>query len=772
MRNLWFVLILLFLPWPVSAQDAVNTPLPKPPAKTLRLALAAAVLPVAGHVAFAVGADRVKLPKGADFPAAGAAVSAVAPVFGQITRDFGVVTAVAPATMVLLNTAPANPDIYAGMPAEDAWTLLAASLSDAQWKALTSDAGLSVADLQTDAQRQLFTALLPHGKLTVAPWYWHNTLYDPKDVRDLSGQISQAHLRLGHAVNTEITFKGKNGDEVFPIEDVAPDTPMPVKLTDREDYGGSQSTLYGVPVRAVVPNQPKPGQLDLRAPSLQAPISLTGLKTVGDLVTRIGTTADLELYADKRLEIKSLTALIGPLAPPTPETAPAVPAAPPTFVAADLLRALAFCVTGTWRQVGPAYVLTDDVVGIGTRCQLWYEFEQEADALRSGPVQAAGESLKQKHSPNDLSWYGDATAFTPDQQKVGMADGPLSTLTSAQQALVQRAASQFAHDYQYSYNEDGLSPPGPQSRVTLSPSTRLELLLPGEPSPIDMNVPMDQGRLFRSPPVSPEERQKQQEAGGLNGETPQQYLKEHPDVMEKLRLQNPKLLAQLMAAPPPGPPPTLRGVLAPVPRRAVLLRAKTGAEAAQDVATVQALGFNELWLIVLEHGIAGVSGSALAPNAPPAGGIDILDGALQAARGKGIQVCPVLDLLEWGTSPPAGARDLNILGETSVQALVRQQTREALRPANDLEMGWDIEMPRDPQSVAVNPLAPEVGPNLRVLVANVASARASPVLCGVTRLRQATVRRGPRTSQAVGCLATMRRCVWRFCAGRTLTQLT
>jgi hypothetical protein len=38
--------------------------------------------------------------------------------------------------------------------------------------------------------------------------------------------------------------------------------------------------------------------------------------------------------------------------------------------AIDLMQALALCVAGTWRRVGPAFVLTDDREGIGA----WQQF--------------------------------------------------------------------------------------------------------------------------------------------------------------------------------------------------------------------------------------------------------------------------------------------------------------------------------------------------------------------------------------------------------------
>jgi len=72
---------------------------------------------------------------------------------------------------------------------------------------------------------------------------------------------------------------------------------------------------------------------------------------VGDLVRRVAKAANAEVYADPRL------------------------ARLPVFVqgdeaarAGDVLQALCWAVTGAFRKVGPAaYVLTNDVAGLGTR---------------------------------------------------------------------------------------------------------------------------------------------------------------------------------------------------------------------------------------------------------------------------------------------------------------------------------------------------------------------------------------------------------------------
>ena len=111
------------------------------------------------------------------------------------------------------------------------------------------------------------------------------------------------------------------------------------------------------------PNLPKPGELS--TDTLTAPVPLAGVRTVRDLVIRIGLAQHLELYADARYAARTVI-LAGAKSAP----------------AGDLLSALALCVSGAYRKVGPAYVLTDDLVRLGRQKHvLWKDFETKAAAL-------------------------------------------------------------------------------------------------------------------------------------------------------------------------------------------------------------------------------------------------------------------------------------------------------------------------------------------------------------------------------------------------------
>ncbi len=666
---------------------------PLAPRPTLAASLAGAMPPAQG-VALSVDADKVTLPADVLLPGTRPTVSEVAGAYGRVTQRFGIVTAVAPPAMIVLNTAPGEPNIYAGMPALDALTLLCASLSDTQWAALTSEQGLPVTDLNTPAQHQLFAALLSRdGKMIVRPDYAPGEKWDDKDKRDLTDALPQAHLRVGQTISFMLPAKDQPrsyyGSSAPPPP---PGAPRQYKVDDRQDYGGSSDSVYGALVRAEVPNVPKPGQLDFSLPSLAVSVPLAGLKTVGDLVYRIGRAARTELYVDKRLEDKPLTLLGAASAP-----------------ASNLLRALAFCLTGTHRQVGPAYVLTDDIVGVGTRHQIWAEFEQQASDLRRRPVAEAGNTIFTRHSGHALSWFGDPTAYSPEEEKANEfpmignrrdmlpeLERPFSKLTPAQQEVISRSVENFNQN-------NKLQQATTEGTFQISPGLRFQLLVPGIDTPIDMNInggSVDQSFLWQVPREVSDARLAEFRA---------QQAKEHPEAPSAL--------------PPPAPLSAVFAALKSVPRRAVLVHPRTAKDVDADINAAKTLGLNELWVDVFSSGMAHIPGSALSPARPlPKGENDILTEALAKTKGTGIRVFPTLSLLFWGQSPPAQDADRNILGETSAQAAARwQQRKSSLPEGQDMQEEYTTGgIIPDWDGVAVSPTAPEVRQALVALVQTLA----------------------------------------------------
>ncbi len=184
-----FVLALCACSEPVLAQSQP----PATPRPTLDTALAQSA-PPEGTVWLAVGAEKTPLPGGSEVPHSPASALQIANAFGRLLRSFGPVTAFAPPTMVVLNAEPVNPNPYDGLPDDEALKLLAASLTDSQWRALTGDQGLGADDLSTGTQRQLLAALLPHTLRVVR----HVSSGPPPagPGQDLTASLAQVRLRL------------------------------------------------------------------------------------------------------------------------------------------------------------------------------------------------------------------------------------------------------------------------------------------------------------------------------------------------------------------------------------------------------------------------------------------------------------------------------------------------------------------------------------------------------------------------------------------------
>ena len=430
--SLWPVAFCLLMTLPAKADAPV-----KPP--TLAQALVAAPTPKE-DVFLAVAADKVAPPHGAALPVKDDPASAVAQDYGRLVREFGNVTAVAPPTMTVLNASPGAPNPYDGMPPGDALKLLLAGLSDAQWKALTGPVGLGLPDLDGDTQKALFGALFPAAALPLYPKREFDS-YGGEDDANLPlltrDDVRQAHLRLGQRVSLGMPTESDPNSSFNAL------TSLPGGSVTRELYPGTdnmhrQDTLYGVRLRALLPNVPKAAALDYDAPALRVRVGLNGIKTVADLVARLGGALKTEMYADPRYEKRAVT-LVGP----------------PSARACDLLRALALCVAGTYRRVGPAYVLTDDLAGVGTRRKIIARFAQEAELARHGTVADAGDHLIAARGVDALPPLDTALTLSDSQKAKAAGDeyqipgsafsvrAPLDQMTPAQASFARSAAEKW-----------------------------------------------------------------------------------------------------------------------------------------------------------------------------------------------------------------------------------------------------------------------------------------------------------------------------------------
>ena len=720
---------LIVLSCATVANPCVRAQAPAPqvkPAKPMTLQQGLAQLDhVPKGVTLTVGPQWEDLPKDSLPPAPSATPSEVAASFGKANPTFGSVLAIGPPMMVLLNASPGAPDPYAEMPYYAIVPLFAASLTEAQWTSLTSPQGLGVAGL-TDTQRELFTQLLPEGHLRVAPWFAD---FNPTAAAelDLSDQLPSTRLRLKQTAEVQIPSEGED-HSLYQMRNTPPTTAGTYKLLpSKQNYGSSQEVVYGQKARAEVQNQLKAGDLDMTLPILKTSIPVGGMKTVGDLMDRISQATHLELYADRRLEQKTLL-ILG-----SGRTAPAK----------DLLKATAFCLTGMYRRVGPAFVLTDDEVGIATRMARWQEFDKTADALRQKPLEEARLALNARFGKRKIPAFGDPLAFTEaqgaDDGRGGMNDveGPLSKLTPDQQQAVRDAAAVWEKSYEGSLKAGVMKPLDLNGTVRLFPAVALQLIIPSLPVPVDMGVQVGRGGLFSVPPPSlpsPEERLAQEEKQTRDVITTQgeQFFKsvrDHPAMWSPFAKEFPALASEILAAHPDiaalvnraavaapnQAAPTFADVLRLVPNRAVLISPVTTKDADADVAAAQALGLTQIWVSVFAEGQANTAG---------------LTETLARVKSKQvkqtpIQVFAVLDLLSWGPKPPPAVQDLTVLGETSAEAEAHYRQTLALQGEHAYDGEQDTEMT---PGLAVSSFAPAVRDTLLTLVRSLA---ATPGLAGV-----------------------------------------
>jgi len=642
-RHAWLLALCLPLSLPAKA-DA-------PP--TLAQALAPATAPKTG-VALSVGAALVPLPEGATLPGTALSVSETAALYEKQAPAFGDVVAVAPRSHTVVYSPPETPNPYDGMAPKQVLKMLAATFTAAQWKAFLSPVGVSYADMAGETQPPLFQALFPGGHLLCIRDNPSGP-NDPNSKRDISGDaLTSAHLRLSYTVSLALQTVDNPDSHIF-AGSVAPDG-APARFFMLNAQESNVDREFGATVREKVPNVLKPGQVRFDAPVWQVPVPLDGgVRTVDDLVARIGRAARVELYADPRYGKRPVT-LTG---------------AAHSARAADLLRALALCVGGAYRQVGPAAVLTDDLVGLGTRHALWKDFEEKARALQPGgdDVFAAAPTVAgTAYTVQDIPSGGDPLAFTAEQRKdfwkewhanpmqssSAMMDVtlPLGRLSPAQQEAARMIALQDEKQH-IAVNLDGT--------VMVQAEPDLQILLPALDGPVLVFQSYD--GLLPYPAQTPVDQETQRKRAG--------------DTFPFL--------------PPPGPatpPPDLRQSLRGFDRRAARIAPKTGTELSRSLAALKALGFNEAWLEVTP---GAQPEGAPAPEA-------LLAQAVKEGKAAGITVLPDLRLLHWGADTPPALLDRDLRGRTPTEA-----AKGARFPTADT-------------ADTVTPFAPEVGRRLAALV--------------------------------------------------------
>lgn len=546
------------------------------------------------------------------------------------TQTFGAVTAVAPASMTVFNDHPTPPDLSGNLMPSDAFKQLAASLSDSQWAKLTSAGGIGPSDLD-GSQQALYWAIFPGRTLKIAPEAAERDSDAPIQTTDLTADLPNAHIRV--ALRVALHARRQSGGNMSIPDSPPPDAPL--KWAVASASKPPSDTIDGSLARAVIANAPKAGDLKFDQAAFKTQVSLPGIKTVGELVRRIGLAAKLELYADRHYEARPV-AFLGP---------------DQSASAGDLLQALAFCVTGTYRAVGPAYVLTDNLTGMGALRQIWANREAQATLAEAAARIKTQETLYARHNGDVIPSFGDPLAQSQEQAALNSKDLkvrfylwsawingiPFASLTSSQQDAARRMVARYntthvaaiAKDPEFALNLNG--------KWQVEPKIEAQHIAPGFPQPIEM-PDIVAGTLLMPPP---------------------EKLLQSNDALHKL-------LKEQRTAPGAKPPPPLASLLKQTAHRAALAAPSSASEVKALVAAMRKLGLNELWLSVFSNGQAHIPGTPFVQ--PLDEKDDILSAALAATKGTGITVFPAAGLLTWGVSSPEQARDIDVLGADSIQA--------------------------------------------------------------------------------------------------------
>jgi hypothetical protein len=399
--------------------------------------------------------------------------------FGRKVIRCGSLSVLAPDEMVVLNvpTTPANP--YADLRRDEKMTLLQATLTKEQWRLLGSPNGLGLGDLNRE-QKELLLSLLPNPlrvlRMTPMSDGRGNRVEYATPGQDPRQTLSEAQrqgtrLRLNRTVSMMIPASGQGegnyGTGVW-------NRPQ----GDRSFYSlaapgeWQKKTIFGQQIRQVVPARLKPGHIDFDAQGLNVRVSIAGAKTVAELLQRVSEATRYDIFADAR--VGNMTAWLA--------------GGEDGVRAGDLLKALVWAVTGVYRKVGPTFVLTHDLAGLGQIRGRIAEWSMDAESRLQKMTREARANI-QKLAPMQYLSFGadDPLTLSPEMmQRVEAswtkpAQGMrgelfrMNELPPAFQSLAKEAIERYNRDQP----REAATRPLITDRVNVSISSKMTLIIPG-----------------------------------------------------------------------------------------------------------------------------------------------------------------------------------------------------------------------------------------------------------------------------------------------------
>ena len=425
----------------------------------------------------------------------------IADYFGQRVVRLKGISVVAPLEMVALNTKPGKPDYFADLRRDEKLRMLQASLTGVQWKLLGSDEGLGANDLSGN-QRDLFLSTLP-DPMRIRKLQGASINPDDRTVILSGNQRVAVRLRLNRVTQYSVPMEGETGFR-YPLRTAADGIEGGILMNYEEN---SRDKLYGQQIRNTVPNRLKPQQIDFASPSLQKTISLTGLKTVGDLMERVRTTTRMPIFVDGRPASRALWVRAGE---------------GQTVAAGEALQALCWSLSGAVRAVSSGqgdtvFILTEDLEGFGSRSARLRDWSQAAQQ-HSSQAQAALREAILKQQPMQYIGFAasDSGALTEKASRaiedswktmMGRYQGammPVLDLTPQQQEMIRQGIAAYdKNSFTFNGEHRNLVDNG---SVSVSVQIRTSLLVPGvgevRSSGIDLNSLLTPTARFDNNPVT------------------------------------------------------------------------------------------------------------------------------------------------------------------------------------------------------------------------------------------------------------------------------
>ena len=401
--------------------------------------------------------------------------------FGRKRVAVGGLTALVPPTRIDIDDSlRTKPNLFEGLPKDAKVLYLLRSLSPGQWR-IAASRGLSLGDLQGE-QRLVYDSLLPkrfawRANRLDAAGFWGESA--GKGVLD-EGERARVRLRVERTVEMGVYLAGEESMSFWGTDRYhgAPGT-VTYQRNDSEEM--VPAGAYGVEVRKVVPNLPKPSDLDLRGGAFGGVVEVPRMTTVGEILRAAGRKAGVEIVPDFRVADRSVLFYGGRAS------------------ARDLFAAVALSVEGTYRRIGSTYVLTSDLAGMGARKLRLAEWE---DRLRKDTWRRMDEWRREIGGGEGYA----GVEFGADGPEIGAAvrkavaagDANLGGAEAVDPAIFGPDLRRFLDQWDKEYR----SQPIRKDKVSLSSQLAYRFVLPDD-RPLDVEGTLGPASMYRKAGAEP-----------------------------------------------------------------------------------------------------------------------------------------------------------------------------------------------------------------------------------------------------------------------------